>query len=181
MNDRSQVEPQDELGVAAEVTAAEVRAAEVAAAAELPASYFEIYKMTVEMADRVSARRGLANSFFLTINTTILGILGTHAASWYLAVAGIILCISWWALLKSYRDLNAAKFKVILAMEKNLPAQPYGDEWDYLRSERVQSLAPGAARRAWTARYRELGVIERTVPWVFALVYLADIVRRLAG
>jgi hypothetical protein len=135
----------------------------------------------VEMADRVSARRGLANSFFLTINTTILGILGTHAASWYLAVAGIILCISWWALLKSYRDLNAAKFKVILAMEKNLPAQPYGDEWDHLRSERAQPLAPGAARRAWTARYRELGVIERTVPWVFALVYLADIARRLAG
>jgi hypothetical protein len=171
MNDRSQAEPQDELGVEAEV----------AAAAELPANYFEIYKTAVEMADRVSARRGLANTFFLTINTTVLGVLGTHAASWYLAVAGIILCASWWALLKSYRDLNAAKFKVILAMEKNLPAQPYGDEWNHLRKEPVQSPSPGAALRAWAARYRELGVIERTVPWVFALLYLAEIVRRLAG
>jgi hypothetical protein len=172
MNDRSQAEPQDQLAAGAQV----------AAAADLPANYFGIYKMAVEMADRVSARRGLANTFFLTINTTVLGVLGTHAASWYLAVAGIILCVSWWALLRSYRDLNAAKFKVILAMEKKLPAQPYGDEWNYLHPEPVQSPSPGAAVRAWATRYRELGVIERTiVPWVFVLVYLAEIVRRLAG
>jgi len=171
MNDGSQAEPQDDLAVGAGA----------ATPAELPASYFEMYKMTVEMADRVSARRGLANSFFLTVNTTVLGVLGTHAASWYLAVAGIIVCVSWWVLLRSYRDLNAAKFKVILAMEKNLPAQPYGDEWNHLHSEPVQSPSPGAARRGWAARYRELGVIERTVPWVFALLYLAEIVRRLAG
>jgi hypothetical protein len=171
MNDRSQAEPQDQLAAGAEV----------AAAADLPASYFEIYKMAVEMADRVSARRGLANTFFLTINTTVLGVLGTHAASWYLAVAGIILCVSWWALLRSYRDLNAAKFKVILAMEKNLPAQPYGDEWSHLRKERALPSARRAGLRAWAAQYRELGVIERTVPWVFALVYLVDISRRLTG
>ena len=39
------------------------------AAADLPDNYFELYKLAVEMADRVSARRSLANSFFLTINT----------------------------------------------------------------------------------------------------------------
>ena len=31
----------------------------------------EQYRLYVEMADRVSARRGLANSFFLTLNTGI--------------------------------------------------------------------------------------------------------------
>jgi hypothetical protein len=42
-------------------------------------------------------------------------------------------------------------------------------------------LAPRlAALRPWLAQNRELGVIERTVPWVFMLVYLADIVRQLA-
>jgi hypothetical protein len=42
-------------------------------------------------------------------------------------------------------------------------------------------LAPRlAALRPWLAQYRELGVIERIVPWVFMLVYLADIVRQLA-
>ena len=36
----------------------------------------EQYKMYAEMADRVSARRNLANIFFLTLNTTILGAIG---------------------------------------------------------------------------------------------------------
>ena len=66
-------DPQDGFG-------AEAQAA--AAAAQLPGNYFEIYKIAVEMADRISARRGLANTFFLTINTTVLGVLGIHEASW---------------------------------------------------------------------------------------------------
>jgi hypothetical protein len=156
----------------------EVRAASVAA--ELPGNYFEIYKIAVEMADRISGRRGVANSFFLTINTAVLGILGTRATSWYLAAAGIILCISWWALLKSYRELNRAKFEIILAMEERLPARLYADEWARLRREPVRFAPNVAALRPWVAQYRELGVIERVVPWIFVLVYLADIVRQLA-
>jgi len=58
----------------------------------------ELYKLAVEMADRVSARRGLANTFFLTVNTGL-------------------------AALQSYRKLNAAKFKVINAIEPRLPLQ----------------------------------------------------------
>lgn len=151
------------------------------AAAELPSNYFELYKIAVEMADRISARRGLANSFYLTINTTVLGLLGTHVANWYLAIAGIVLCISWWALLKSYRELNRAKFEIILAMEDRLPARLYGDEWARLRRERIRFALNLAALRPWVAQYRELGVIERVVPLIFVLVYLVDIVRQLAG
>jgi len=36
----------------------------------------EIYKLYVEMADRISTRRQLANSFFLSINTAIVAIVG---------------------------------------------------------------------------------------------------------
>lgn len=168
MSQQPAADPQDVPGT-------EARAA--AAAAELPGNYFEIYKIAVEMADRISGRRGLANSFFLTINTAVLGILGTHESNWYLAAAGIILCVSWWALLKSYRDLNRAKFEIILAMEDRLPVRLYGDEWDRLRKERARV----GALRSWLAQYRELGVIERTVPWVFVLVYLIAIVRQVAG
>jgi hypothetical protein len=172
MSHQPTTDPQGRFGV-------EVQAATIAA--ELPGNYFEIYKIAVEMADRISARRGLANSFFLTINTTVLAILGTHAASWYLAVAGIILCISWWALLKSYRDLNRAKFEIIMTMEERLPARLYGDEWEHLREERVHFALRLGALRPWVAQYRELGVVEQIVPWVFELVYIADIVRRLIG
>ena len=36
----------------------------------------ELYQLAVEMADRVSARRGLANTFFLTLNTGLAALLG---------------------------------------------------------------------------------------------------------
>src|SRR5437588_8134183 len=91
------------------------------AAAELPGNYFELYRLAVEMADRISARRGLANSFFLTVNTGIVAVLAARNVRWYLAVAGIVFSVTWWALLRSYRELNSAKFDVILAMEERLP------------------------------------------------------------
>ncbi|MGH2761261.1 MAG: RipA family octameric membrane protein [Thermoleophilaceae bacterium] len=151
------------------------------AAAELPSNYFELYKLAVEMADRISARRGVANSFFLTANTGIVAVLGSQDVRWYLAAAGIVFAAAWWALLKSYRDLNSAKFEIILAMEERLPIGVYGDEWDRLRREPVKFSLRRDALRSWLAQYRELGSIERIVPWVFALIYAAEIVRQLAA
>jgi hypothetical protein len=151
------------------------------AATELPHNYFELYKLAVEMADRISARRGIANSFFLTANTGIVAVLGSRDVRWYLTAAGIVFAAAWWALLKSYRDLNSAKFEIILAIEERLPVRVYGDEWDRLRREPVKLSLRRDALRSWVAQYRELGSIERIVPWVFALIYVAEIVRQLAA
>src|SRR5918992_409212 len=112
------------------------------------------------MADRISARRGLANSFFLTANTGVVAVLGSQDVGWYLAAAGVFVAVTWWALLKSYRDLNTAKFEIILAMEERLPDRVYGDEWNRLRTEPVRfSLRPAAVMacavpRAWPCRAR---------------------------
>jgi|SRR5262245_54468514 len=135
------------------------------AEAELPPGYLDLYKLAVEMADRISARRGVANTFFLTVNTGLAALLGGNELRWYVACAGIVLCVAWWALLKSYRDLNRAKFDVILAMEPRLPAHLFGDEWNELKR----------------SRYRELGQVERIVPALFALVYVAEIIRQAIG
>jgi len=150
-------------------------------ATDLPANYFELYKLAVEMADRISARRGIANSFFLTANTGIVAILGSQDVRWYLAAAGIVFAGAWWALLRGYRDLNSAKFEIILAMEERLPVRVYGDEWDRLRREPLRFSLRRDARRARLAQYRELGRVERIVPWIFALIYAAEIVRQLAA
>jgi hypothetical protein len=149
------------------------------AAAELPDAYLELYKLAVEMADRISARRGVANSFFLTANTGVVALLGTQDVRWYLAAAGIVFSVTWWALLKSYRELNSAKFEIILAMEQRLPVRVYGDEWDRLRSEPVRPCLRRDRLRSWLAQYRELGRVERVMPWIFALIYLAEILRQL--
>jgi hypothetical protein len=148
---------------------------------ELPGNYFELYKLAVEMADRISMRRGTANSFFLTVNTALAALLGGTELRWYVAVAGIVLDVTWWALLRSYRELNGAKFEVILALEARLPARLFGDEWDRLRREPVQLALRRDALRSWLAQYQELGRIERIVPWVFALIFLVELVRQALG
>lgn len=145
---------------------------------DLPTGYIELYKLAVEMADRISARRGIANSFFLAINTGLAALLGGQNLRWYVAAAGIVMCVTWWALLKSYRDLNSAKFDVILTMEDALPARVFGDEWGQLKKDPVKLALRRDAMRSWAAQYRELGQIERIVPWVFTLIYAAEIIRQ---
>jgi len=74
----------------------------------------------VEMADRISARRGLANTFFLTLNTAVFTVIGVfwetqpRASAWLLAFPLVALlgqCIAWYWLLRSYRQLNSAKYR----------------------------------------------------------------------
>ena len=144
----------------------------------LPANYFDLYKLAVEMADRISARRGIANSFFLTVNTALAALLGSQTLRWYVAAAGIVFAVMWWALLKSYRDLNSAKYEVILEMEKELPVQVYGDEWERLKRERVRFALRRETLKSWVSQYRELGKVERVVPWVFAGIYAAELIRQ---
>jgi hypothetical protein len=151
-----------------------------AVVADLPANYFDIYRLAVEMADRISARRGIANSFFLTINTAVLALLGSTDVRWYPAAAGIAVCVTWWAILKSYRDLNRVKFEIILALEGRLPTQLFGDEWTRLRRDRVSFALRLPILLNWLGQYKELGQIERIVPWVFVLLYLTVIIVQAA-
>src|SRR4051794_34978490 len=83
------------------------------APAPVAASELELYKLAVEMADRISARRALANTFFLTVNTGLAALLGGKELRWYVAVAGLVFALAWWWLLQTYRKLNRAKFEVI--------------------------------------------------------------------
>ncbi|MFI6204968.1 hypothetical protein ACIBAI_01015 [Streptomyces sp. NPDC051041] len=131
----------------------------------------DLYKLAVEMADRVSARRGTANSFFLSAQTALVTLVGfgiprLSQSPWWVSVAvaagGATLSLAWWLQLRSYRDLNSAKFMVINALEERLPVRVFTDEWEALRTGR----APGRRRR-----YAELGVSERIVPLLFALMH----------
>lgn len=137
----------------------------------------DLYKLAVEMADRVSSRRTGANAFFLTLHgglAAAIGILGqatTSKVSLYLLIApiaGLALSAAWFLLLRSYRDLNKAKFTVITEMEEQLPVQVFAKEWEQLRKDPVEG---------WRARYAEQGTVERFVPAVFAVLYAAAIVR----
>jgi hypothetical protein len=129
----------------------------------LPDGLLDQYKLAVEMADRLGARRGQANTFYLAVQSalvTLAGLKGTPTEA--ISAAGLVLCAVWFMQLRSYRDLSAAKWKVINAMESALPSSPFTDEWAELKPD---------APKKWRDRYAELGVVERVVPAVFAAIF----------
>ena len=141
----------------------------------------ELYKLAVEMADRVSARRGSANAFFLSVQTALVSVIGFGMSEWaeppwYVSVAvamgGVTLSLAWWLQLRSYRHLNAAKFLVINDIEEQLPVRIFTDEWAVLR---------GTPEPRRTRRYAELSSSERIVPLVFALAHVVLVAGTLAG
>jgi len=139
----------------------------------------ELYKLAVEMADRVSARRALANTFFLTVNTGLAALLGGNQLRWYVAVAGIVFALAWWWLLQSYRRLNQAKFDVINALEPELPVQLFSAEWRHLSAmKKPGRVWPLTAFWAWIWSYHELGTIERLVPIAFVAIYAVELIRQ---
>lgn len=143
----------------------------------------EAYKLAVEMADRVSARRTTANVFFLTVNTTLVAVVGLKdqiSGSALLPVsvciAGVAVATCWWLLLTNYRRLNEAKFAVINNIEERyLPVRPFLDEWDYLSREDDPKKRTSKVREG----LRQLGYVERVIPLVFGALYLMLIVGRL--
>jgi len=160
----------------------------------------ELYKTVVEMADRLSARRAGANTFFLTLNTALAAVVGIVSSArkppphgnvpsfdpfglGVTAVAGIIFALVWWLLLRYYRRLSKAKWDVINKLEERLPASPFSDEWKGMYpdeklpdSDEKDSAVPPSRNRVsrwWKhTKHREATAVEQVVPFVFVLVYL---------
>jgi hypothetical protein len=143
------------------------------------AAVLDQYKLYVEMADRISQRRGLTNTFFLTVNTTIFTLIAVlwkeqpSDSMWWLVfplVAALAQCFTWFYIVRSYRLLNSAKYKVVGALEERLPASPYARaEW--------WALGEGNDRRL----YWPLTHIEKWIPLLFAATYIAGFVALLAA
>jgi hypothetical protein len=139
----------------------------------------EQYKLYVEMADRVSARRGIANTFFLTLNTAIFTTIGffwenrSESTRWFLVFPLLVLlgeCFAWFWTVRSYRQLNSGKWAVVGALEKRLPASAWWSaEWEAL------------GRGENPAKYWPLTHVEQLVPLLFAISYLGGFIALLAS
>lgn len=141
----------------------------------------EIYKLHSELADRVSQRREGANRLYvsllagLMVLTATLLRYGNGELAVLLAVGGLMgtaVSLSWLVVIRSHRQLNGAKFKVLHKLEKKLAYPFFTREWQVLR-------------RGSRPRYRQLSAVEMGLPWFFltlsvvVLVFLA--VAGLAG
>jgi hypothetical protein len=137
------------------------------------------YKLYSDLTDRVSARAPIVDTFFLTINTAAIALIGVvwtghdqiRASSWLLVIPLVPLlanCNIWWNIIQSRRRILAAKTQVIVALEERLPAQPLGTaEW-----KAYQTVHPGALRTP-----KSLGL--QWIPIAFALLYIGGFIAAL--
>jgi hypothetical protein len=130
------------------------------------ADLLEQYKLYVQSAENVSARRVQSSRYLLTLNAALVALYGFQSAGfgqsyWALAVpvVGIAVSLLWYLIIKSHADLNRVKFNVIHEFERHLPAAMYRYEW------RLAEDGKGKSYRAVTA-------IEKWIPILFAILHV---------
>jgi len=129
----------------------------------------EQYKLYVEMADRISKRRMQTNKFYISLLSGLLALLSILVSMGkfnqtvifiIISLLGIALCTLWHINIRSYRQLNSGKFKVIHEMEQYLPFPCYYKEWELLGEGKEKS------------KYLQLTRVEKYIPLILAIPYI---------
>lgn len=130
---------------------------------------FEQYKLYMQSASEISDRRQKANEYFLTVNTILVSLIvfisqyekvkNPELIISFIAVIGIINSIITYFMIRSYKQLNSAKFKIIHELEDDLPANLYSYEWEL--------LGKGKDRK----KYWPFSHLELKIPLLFGVVY----------
>ena len=109
----------------------------------------EQYKLYVQSAENVSARRVASSRYLLALNAALVALYGVQSAGfgqsyWTLLLVpliGLPVSLLWYRIIKSHAGLNRVKFDVIHKLEEHLPAAIYKYEW--------QLAEEGKARAIW--------------------------------
>ena len=131
----------------------------------------DIYKLHAELADRVSQRREGANRLYVSL---LVGLAVFAAAILrfstdsisvdtvliWTSILGAMLTLSWYVTIRSYRQLNAGKFRVLQDLERHLAYPFFTKEWEV--------LTEGQSRRI----YWKLTVVETALPCLLFLLFL---------
>ena len=139
------------------------------AAARYPEHLIEQYKLYIQSHEKISERRQGANQFFVTLNTAVVGAVAfllkmeapKTALILLVSLGALAICVFWFLAIRAYDQLNTGKFKVIHALERRLPLSLYEAEWIALGEGKDPSL------------YTPISHLERYVPVIFAVMYLA--------
>ena len=134
----------------------------------------EIYKLHAELVDRVSQRREGANRLFVSLQVGLAVFLAAllrfgfgdtpeNLVLGLIGALGILLSFSWFVVIRSYRQLNTEKFRVLHDLEKQLPYQFFTLEWD------------PETRGEKSNRYWKLTNVEVTLPAIFFALWLVVI------
>ena len=126
----------------------------------------EQYKLYVQSAENVSARRVASSRYLLTLNAALVALYGVQSAGfgqsyWTLLVpiVGIPVSLLWYLIIKSHADLNRVKFDVIHEFEQHLPVATYKYEWHLAEEGKGKT-------------YRAVTTIERWIPILFVALHV---------
>ena len=131
-------------------------------------SFFELYRLHAELADRVSQRREGANKLYVSLYLALIlffaawlrfGSEGLDGVLIICALLGVCVSVSWFQSITSYRKLNDAKFKLLHEMEKSLEFSFFTREWEILQEDDESKS------------YRALTHIERYLPIAFGVFF----------
>ena len=130
-----------------------------------------IYRLHAELADRVSQRREGANRLYVSLLLALVvflaallrfgfGDLPSNAVLVVVGATGVALSTSWFLTIRSYRQLNTGKLKVLHEIEERLAYPFYKREWELLGEGKDGS------------RYLRLTLAEAVLPWIYFLLFL---------
>ena len=130
-------------------------------------SVLEQYKVYVQSAENVSARRVASSRYLLALNAALVALYGVQSAGfgqsyWTLLLVpliGLPVSLLWYRIIKSHADLNRVKFDVIHKLEEHLPAAIYKYEWQLAEEGKGKS-------------YLAVTTIERWIPVLFAVLHV---------
>lgn len=143
------------------------------AAGKAPPQALEQY--TAKLADlgNLGARHTAMTTYYVSIVSALFGLLAVKGlaladleTSALLVVCGVgfLVCVLWFFNLSFFRNLFRAKLIVLTQMEATLPYQTFAAESEIMLGQRING---------WVR-------IERMVPIVFGLLFMALVVIRLA-
>ncbi|MEP6743320.1 MAG: hypothetical protein ABJB61_12535, partial [bacterium] len=109
----------------------------------------EQYKLYVESAQRVSEKRISTGNYLLTVSSSLLTAFGISSTlhfggGWLIIVpiSGLLVSLTWFSLVNSYKNLNTAKFKVIHELEDYLPVALFRYEWHSCEQGKGKAYKP---------------------------------------
>lgn len=127
----------------------------------------EQWKTCVDQANNNTDKRNNSNSLFITINAALFAVITFiwDYKSILLSVVGIVVCVLWLNMIRSYKQLSSVKYHIINEIEQRLPLAPFTHEWEKLKLEH---------------NYVGLTKIEMFIPWLFFSLYVLAIIWPLA-
>lgn len=134
----------------------------------------EIYKLHAELADSISKQRATANRFCILVLSGLAVLFSTFLQrkngvplGWLMVgfgVFGMLLASAWYIIIRSFRQLNTSKFKVLHELEEKLAYPFFKREWELLAEGKEQKT------------YWRLTVVETFVPIIFGVCFAALLV-----